>query len=233
MTVRIPSSRHARWMRRAISPRLAMRIFPNSWFGFLATMGDDGGRRGGKSGDHNERLPELHGLPVLGEHLLYDAALVGFDLVHQLHGFDNAQGIADLYGVADFDERLGARRSRTVERSDHRALDLVALGFGWLDRRGSRDWHRGARRSGHRNGADRIVAAPTAGAGAFATARVMRTRSSPSSISSSAMPELSTSSISVLSLRKSMASAGPAKRRTYRNDIVPCPDRSAFPDRPA
>src|SRR3990172_13128920 len=28
-TVRIPSSRHARWIRSAISPRLAIRIFSN------------------------------------------------------------------------------------------------------------------------------------------------------------------------------------------------------------
>jgi hypothetical protein len=28
-TVRMPSSRQARWMRRAISPRLAIRIFSN------------------------------------------------------------------------------------------------------------------------------------------------------------------------------------------------------------
>ena len=41
ITVLIPNSRHARWMRSAISPRLAIRIFSNSWLGFLA------GTRGG------------------------------------------------------------------------------------------------------------------------------------------------------------------------------------------
>jgi len=30
ITVRIPSSRQARWMRSAISPRLAIRIFSNT-----------------------------------------------------------------------------------------------------------------------------------------------------------------------------------------------------------
>ena len=30
-TVGIPSSRQARWMRKAISPRLAMRILPNTY----------------------------------------------------------------------------------------------------------------------------------------------------------------------------------------------------------
>ena len=43
-TVLMPSSRHARWMRSAISPRLAIRIFPNSWPGFLATTGEEAGR---------------------------------------------------------------------------------------------------------------------------------------------------------------------------------------------
>ena len=43
-TVRIPSSRQARWTLSAISPRFAIRILPNSRFGFLATTGDDGGR---------------------------------------------------------------------------------------------------------------------------------------------------------------------------------------------
>ena len=38
-------------------------------------MGDDGGRRGGKSGDHDQRLAELDRLPVLGQDLLDDAAL--------------------------------------------------------------------------------------------------------------------------------------------------------------
>jgi hypothetical protein len=59
----MPSSRQARWTRSAISPRLAIRILPKSWFGFLATIGDDGGRRGGKSGYHDQRLSELDRLP--------------------------------------------------------------------------------------------------------------------------------------------------------------------------
>src|SRR5512134_3162433 len=84
-TVLMPSSRHARWTRSAISPRLAMRILPNSWFGFLATIGDDGGRSGAKSDDHDKRLPKLHRLAILHHDLLDDAGLVGLDLVHQLH----------------------------------------------------------------------------------------------------------------------------------------------------
>src|SRR5437773_75133 len=96
MTVLIPSSRHARWMRNAISPRLAMRIFPNSWFGFFATTGEDGGRSGGKSGDHDQRLAIFDGLTVLREHLFHDSGLVRLDFVHQLHRFDDAKCVADL-----------------------------------------------------------------------------------------------------------------------------------------
>src|SRR5512138_350854 len=86
-TVLMLSSRHARWMRSAISPRLAIRILPNSWPGTLATTGEEAGRsangvssRGSGSGDDHERLPELDGLAVLDQDLLHDAALVGFDL---------------------------------------------------------------------------------------------------------------------------------------------------------
>src|SRR6185369_922859 len=135
ITVWMPSSRQARWTRSAISPRLAIKILPKSWFGFLATIGDDGGRSGGKSGDHDQRLSELDRLPVLGEHLLDHARLVGLDLVHQLHRLDDAKRIADLYRVPDFDERLRTRRRRAVERPDHRAFHLMAFRFDRCGRR--------------------------------------------------------------------------------------------------
>ena len=112
--------------------------------------------------------------------------------------------------VADLDERLRAGRRRAVERADHRALDQVALGL------------RGRQSPGAARGG---AAAAAAAAPAWrqsglrhrrlrrtATARVMRTRSSPSWISSSAMPEVSTSSISVFSLRRSI---GHLRAREY------------------
>src|SRR5689334_4238468 len=93
-TVLMPSSRHARWMRSAISPRLAMRIFSN-----MET-----------SGEHEQRLPVLHRLAVLDEDLLDHAVAVGLDLVEELHRFDDADGLAGLHRLPDFDERVGARR---------------------------------------------------------------------------------------------------------------------------
>ncbi len=60
-TVSMPSSRHARMMRSAISPRLAMRIFLNKRCLPQA--------RASGLLDAEELLPELHGLAVLGEDL--------------------------------------------------------------------------------------------------------------------------------------------------------------------
>src|SRR5688572_16523951 len=98
----MPRSRHARCIRRAISPRLAMRIFWNM-------------EVPGRSADEQQRLAELDRLPVLDEHGLDHAVLVALDLVHQLHGLDDADRLALLNGVADFDERLSARRTGAVE----------------------------------------------------------------------------------------------------------------------
>src|SRR3954470_9035901 len=77
-TVRMPSSRQARWMRSAISPRLAIRIFSNI----------QGSRRG--STDDEQRLAVLDRLAVLHQDCLDHARGIGLDLVHQLHRFDNA-----------------------------------------------------------------------------------------------------------------------------------------------
>src|SRR5512145_446392 len=88
-TVRMPISRQARWMRSAISPRFAIRIFSNN----------------PRSLDDEQRLAVFHRLPVLRQDRLDDAVLVGLDLVHELHRLDDADGLAGLDGVADLDER--------------------------------------------------------------------------------------------------------------------------------
>jgi hypothetical protein len=49
---------------------LAIRILPNSWFGFFGTTADDGERSATGSTDHDERLAEFDGLSALGEDLL-------------------------------------------------------------------------------------------------------------------------------------------------------------------
>src|SRR5256885_2965117 len=115
-TVRMPISRQARWMRSAISPRLAIRIFSN----MLA--------------ENEQRLPVLHRLAVFHEHRLHHARGVGLDLVHQLHRLDDANRLAFLDGLADLDKRFGIGRRRTVKGTDHGCLHdmafLACLGFG-------------------------------------------------------------------------------------------------------
>src|SRR2546426_4345867 len=115
-TVRMPISRQARWMRSAISPRLAIRIFSNML------------------GENEQRLPVLHRLAVLHEHRFHHAGGVGLDLVHQLHRLDDANRLAFLDGLADLDKRFGVGRRRTVKGTDHGGLHdmafLACLGFG-------------------------------------------------------------------------------------------------------
>src|SRR5688572_1337373 len=76
-TVAMPSSRHARITRMAISPRLAISTFLNI--------------RRNRSGllDLEELLPELDALAVVDQDLEDRAGEVGLDLVHELHGLDD------------------------------------------------------------------------------------------------------------------------------------------------
>src|SRR5688500_16083316 len=118
-TVLMPSSRHARCTRSAISPRLAIRILSKSFSGAAATpLTQD-----------EQRLSELHRLTVLDQDRLDDAGGVGLDLVHELHRLDDAERVALLNRIPDLDERLRAGRGRPIERPDDRALDDVSLGF--------------------------------------------------------------------------------------------------------
>src|SRR6266478_915797 len=90
-TERNPISRQARITRRAISPRLAMRTFLN---------------RRSTLGQTDERLAVLDVLTVLHQDLRHPAVGFGFDLVHQLHGFDDADHLSLAHGLTDLDEGL-------------------------------------------------------------------------------------------------------------------------------
>src|SRR5258707_9782242 len=133
MTVRIPISRHARMIRSAISPRLAMRILWNISRGSAQRVYQE------------EWLAELDGLAVL-DHDLGDAPRhLGLDLVHQLHRLDDADDLPLLDHVALGHERRGIGLGGTIERADHRGLHrdemrgrLHALRGGLLDRRHAR-----------------------------------------------------------------------------------------------
>src|SRR5471032_3510410 len=70
--------------------------------------------------DQEQRLTVLDGLAVLNEDFLHDARLVRLDFIEQLHCFDDAKRLAFLDGVSYLHERVGDRRRRAVERTDHR-----------------------------------------------------------------------------------------------------------------
>ncbi len=70
-------------------------------------------------------LPEFDGLAV-GDQALDDlAGGVGLDLVHQLHGFDDADHLALFHAIAGRDKSRGAWRRRTVIGADNRRLDQM------------------------------------------------------------------------------------------------------------
>src|SRR5450631_83051 len=99
----MPSSRQARWMRKAISPRLAIKTLSNNWPAVLAgtfashrrkshagRATPEPGSQTHASTDDDKGLAVLDGLPVLDQDRLYHSRLIGLDLVHQLHCLDNA-----------------------------------------------------------------------------------------------------------------------------------------------
>src|ERR1017187_10272945 len=94
-TVLISSSLQAAITRTAISPRLAMRTLLNLT-------------------DGKQSLPVLYRLPV-HDQLAFDHAGGLLNLVHQLHGLDDAEDLAGLNALADADERRRVRRRGFVE----------------------------------------------------------------------------------------------------------------------
>src|SRR5690606_36457754 len=126
----MPSSLQARRIRSAISPRLAIGtslIFP--------------GRLTAASllADREQWLVEFDRLTIVDMNGGDDTGLVGLDLVHHFHRFDDTDDVADLDLLSDIDERLGRGRGCPIEGADHRRRDYV-IGAGasrrlgwWLD----------------------------------------------------------------------------------------------------
>src|ERR1700685_2287244 len=130
-TVRIPSSLQAQMTRRAISPRLAMSSLRN--IGSIQgpcirtvvvtfTM-----QKELMQPESEEWLAVLHWLAVGDQTLDNLPGRIGFDLVYQLHGFDDAQDLTVLDLVPDLDKSSGAGRRRLVERAHDGRLDDVQL----------------------------------------------------------------------------------------------------------
>src|SRR5579885_2054716 len=82
-TVWMPSSRQARWMRSAISPRLAMRIFSNMK-----------GARAPLSLDDHQDFAVFDRLGIVNQNLDHAPGARRRQRVHDLHGLDDQQGLA-------------------------------------------------------------------------------------------------------------------------------------------
>src|SRR5207342_3831744 len=117
-TVRMPSAWHARRMRSAISPRLAITTLSSMggshefWSSFrpVGLQADRRSRARGwrrskpRSPNDKEGLVEFDRLTALHQDLDHGAGDVGFDRVEHLHRFDDAQRLAGLDRLADGDE---------------------------------------------------------------------------------------------------------------------------------
>src|SRR3546814_12737678 len=88
-SVRMPRAWHARRMRSAISPRLAITTLSS-----IARA----------SADHEQWLVELNRLAALALDREHGAGHVGLDRVEHLHRLDDAQRLAGLDRLADADE---------------------------------------------------------------------------------------------------------------------------------
>src|ERR1700749_820507 len=75
-TVLMPISRQARWMRSAISPRLAIRTLSNIAAGPALL-------------DDHQRLAELHRLRIVDQHMRHCAGFGGLDGIEGLHRLDD------------------------------------------------------------------------------------------------------------------------------------------------
>src|ERR1700685_1405790 len=122
----MPSSRQAFKTRSAISPRLATSTLRNihvllkgtGFSPYIKTAKTSRAsapagvqrledefiqswcKRPSRAPNRKQGLPKLDGLAV-GDEALHDLARgIGFDLVHQLHGFDNADHLALVHMIA-------------------------------------------------------------------------------------------------------------------------------------
>ena len=122
----MPISLHARMTRSATSPRLAMRILPNTR-GAL--------RRAARS--RTATVPYSTGVAVVDRDLADDAGLLGASIsfmsfiASRMHSVWPSSTL-----VADLHERVGAGRRRAVERADHRRDDLLPRAPGVRPRAG-------------------------------------------------------------------------------------------------
>src|ERR1700722_3127743 len=118
-TVLIPMSRQARWMRNAISPRLAIRTFSNM-----------PGKRGAARRalfDQHQRAAVLDRLGVADKDPGDAAAARRADLVHHLHRLDDQQDLPFADRIADPNVRRRTRLRREIGDPDQRRFQRAGM----------------------------------------------------------------------------------------------------------
>src|SRR5215207_9528409 len=127
----MPISLQVQMMRHAISPRLAIRIFLN--LRGLKAIRKLRHKKAQKAQKITSCFLRLYGLTLNSEEWLtvfnrlailnvnfdYFSTRLSLNLIHELHGFDNANNCVGFDVAADLHKRLRGRRRRTVERSDN------------------------------------------------------------------------------------------------------------------
>lgn len=76
---------------------------------FAPVCNDDLVKHGGALFDDEEGLTEFDRLTVFSKNGLDNPRLVGLDLIHDLHGLDDTERIADADRLTDLDKGLGSR----------------------------------------------------------------------------------------------------------------------------
>src|SRR5271165_4941961 len=114
-TALMPSSLQAQMTRSAISPRFATRIFLNMKLR-LASSGQDHAQL--LFAYAEQRHSVLDRVSVRDKRFGEHTRDLRLDLVHQLHGFNDAQHLSLLYRIADLDEGRRTRRRGFVEGTD-------------------------------------------------------------------------------------------------------------------
>src|SRR6266702_5144234 len=128
----MPSSRHARITRIAISPRFATRTFLKSLLFIPA-----------RSRDRQQRLTRTDDLALFDVNLANLAGDRGDDVVLHLHRLQDGDHVAQLHAVTRAD---GDLHDESLHRRDHRSLP--DLGRSWRSGRG-RTRSTGNGRDGH------------------------------------------------------------------------------------
>src|SRR6266850_1318013 len=114
----MPSSLQAQITRKAISPRLATRIFWNMSRGRLLFPARTNAEEG---------LSVLYGLSIFGENADHFAGGIRFNLVHELHGFHDAEHLPGFDVRANLHEGIRAWAGGSVEGSYDGRLDHMQI----------------------------------------------------------------------------------------------------------